>query len=158
MPIRECLRDAEQNNMNGVAVVVRKGTWMAGPGLFFSEGFEVCDTAPPDFKLLVKKTAGSAANPSFANDWEGKLQKYSKGLYIFTSDQCPYTHKAIVEIGETAEKEFGFRPEIIELKTAKDAREAPCPFGTFCMILNGRLIADHPISRTRFRNIMKSEN
>jgi hypothetical protein len=29
------------------------------------------------------------------------------------------------------------------------------PYGIFSVVLNGRLVADHPISSTRFRNIMK---
>jgi hypothetical protein len=28
-------------------------------------------------------------------------------------------------------------------------------FGTFCIIKNGRVISHHPISNTRFENIMK---
>jgi hypothetical protein len=45
--------------------------------------------------------------------------------------------------------------QFVEFKKSEQARESPCPFGTFCLIYNGKIIADHPISRTRFKNIMK---
>ncbi|MBN1338492.1 MAG: YoaP domain-containing protein, partial [Bacteroidales bacterium] len=157
MLLQECLADAAENKMNGVALVVRKGTWMAGRNLFIKEGFEVCDTAPPDFELLVKKIKTSVKSPSFNYNWKGKAEQYSKGLYIITSDQCPYTPKAILDIRETAVKEYGIPPRVVHLKSAAEAQEAPCPFGTFCIILNGKVVADHPISATRFRNIMNKE-
>jgi hypothetical protein len=29
----------------------------------------------------------------------------------------------------------------------------PCPFGVFCILYKGKIIAHHPISNTRFINI-----
>ncbi len=52
--VQECLKDAQKEKMYGVAVVTRKDTWMVGKELFLKNGFEVVDTAPPDFELLVK--------------------------------------------------------------------------------------------------------
>jgi len=54
--LAECLKDANTANKHGVAVVTRKGAFMAGKDLFVKHGFEVVDTAPPDFELLVKKS------------------------------------------------------------------------------------------------------
>jgi len=42
-----------------------------------------------------------------------------------------------------------------ELRTCKQAQSAPSPYGIFNIVYDGRLIADHPISKTRFRNIIK---
>jgi hypothetical protein len=151
----ECVNDAKNENMHGAAVVTRKGTWMAGKELFVKNGFEMADNAPPDFELLVKKINKNAPSPKFKGDWEKRLEKYDKGLVIFTSDQCPYTAKAVKEISETAEENYSIKPGIIELKKSRDARDkSPCAFGTFCMAYNGKLIAEHPISKTRFKNIM----
>jgi hypothetical protein len=157
--LEECLQDAKKENMHGVAVVTRKSTWMAGKELFVKNGFDAADKAPPDFELLVKKINKNAPSPKFKGDWEKRLGKYEKGLIIITSDQCPYTAKAVKEIGETAEEVFGIKPNIIELKDSREAQNNnPCAFGTFCMVYNGKLIAEHPISKTRFKNIMNKKN
>jgi N-acetylglutamate synthase-like GNAT family acetyltransferase len=155
--VEECLKDARKQRMHGVAVVTRKGTWMAGKELFFKNGFEVADTAPPDFELLVKKFKKSAPSPRFKGDWGKRLDKYGKDLNIIRSDQCPYVAKSVREILETAEKTYGIRPRVIELKNSKQAQNAPSPFGIFNIVLNGKLVADHPISNTRFVNIMQKE-
>jgi L-amino acid N-acyltransferase YncA len=155
--LKECLKDAQKNKMYGVAVVTRKGTWMAGKELFLKNGFEIVDQAPPDFELLVKKFKKDSPSPEFKGDWGKKLSKYKKGLTIILSDQCPYTSKAVKEITETAQKEYSLKPKIVELKNAKDAQNAPSAFAIFSIIYNGKLVADHPISNTRFKNIMNKE-
>jgi YoaP-like protein len=150
----ECLKDAKKENLHGVAVVTRKGPFMAGEELFVKNGFEGVDTAPPDFELLVKKFNKNAPTPKFRGDWERKLSKYNKGLTIIRADQCPYTVKNVREISETAEKVYGMEPNIINLNNCHEAQSSPCAFGTFCIVYNGKVVACHPISKTRFANIM----
>jgi len=155
--VNECLEDARKENMHGVAVVTREGPFMAGKGLFVKKGFNVVDSAPPDFELLVKKFSQDAPTPEFRGDWEKRLKQYSSGLIIFQSDQCPYLAKCIPEISEVAEKVYGIKPKIIELISCQDAQNSPCAFGSFCIVYDGRVVAEHPISKTRFRNIMNKE-
>jgi N-acetylglutamate synthase-like GNAT family acetyltransferase len=91
--IEECLQDAKKEKMNGVAVVTRKGPWLAKKELFLKNGFELVDKAPPDFELLVKKIKENVHSPKFRGDWRERLNQYSKGLTIIRSDQCPYLEK-----------------------------------------------------------------
>jgi GNAT superfamily N-acetyltransferase len=152
--LNDCLKDAKKENLHGVAIVTRKGSFMVGKEFLIKHGFEVVDNAPPDFELLVKKFNENSPTPTFKGNWEEKQSKYAKGLTIIRADQCPYTVKNVNEICETAEKEFGIKPKVITLKNYAEARESPCPFGIFCIIYNGKMIAEHPISNKRFMNIM----
>jgi GNAT superfamily N-acetyltransferase len=152
--LNECIADARKENMHGVAVVTRDGTWMAKKELFLKNGFTVVDTAPPDFQLLALRFDGAAPLPKFAGEWEKKIAPYHEGLSILWSAQCPPLAKAVREIGETAEKVYGIRPRIVELNDSKAAQASPCPFGTFCIIYDGRIVAHTPVSNTRFKNIM----
>jgi len=154
--LEECSKDARKEAMHGVAVVTRKGTWMAGKEVFLKNGFGVTDAAPPDFELLVKKFA-EVPSPRFKGDWEKSLSQYGSGLTIIRSDQCPYVAKSVTEISETAEQKYGIKPRIIDLKNCRDAQNTPSAYGIFSIIHNGRLFADHPISNKRFTNIMDKE-
>jgi len=153
--LNECIKDAKMGNKLGVAIVTRKGAFMVGKELLIKHGFEVVDQAPPDFELLVKKFNENSPTPTFKGNWQEKQSKYDKGLTIIRADQCPYTVKNVNEICESAERELGIKPKVITLKNYAEAQESPCPFGTFCIIYNGKLIAEHPISNKRFMNIMK---
>ena len=150
----ECIKDARKGNMHGVAVVTRKGPFMAGKELFVKNGFEVVENAPPDFELLVKKIKEDAPTPKFKAGMEKKLSSYGKGLTIIRADQCPYSVKNVKAIVETAEKELGIKVNLVNLKNCKEAQGTPRGFGTFCIIYDGEVIADNPISNTRFINIM----
>jgi hypothetical protein len=138
--------------MKGVAVVTRKGPFMAKNDIFLKKGFEPVDKAKPDFELLALKFDNKAANPKFK---QFDTSPYKEGLTIIRSPQCPYSVKNVDAIMKTAEK-LGLKPRLIDLQDAESAQQTPCAFGTFCIIYNGKVLSHHPISNTRFENIMKT--
>lgn len=152
--IEECIKDAKKGKMQGVAVVTRKGAFMAKKDIFLKKGFVVVDEAKPDFELLVLKFDQSAADPQFKN-MEESLKNYEKGLFIFRSVQCPYAEKNVNSIIKTAQNKFKIKADLIDLQDAKAVQQVPCAFGIFCIIYNGEIISHHPINNTRFENIMK---
>ncbi len=155
--IDECTKDAIKEKMQGVAVVTRKGAWMVGKEIFLKKGFEVVDTAPPDFELLVKKFKKDAPLPKFKGDWEKVLKKYPKGLTIFWSDQCPYIAKSMKEIKKMIKEKYKIKARIIEIESHDQAQNTPSPYAVFSLIFDGKLHAFHPISSKRFMNIMDKE-
>jgi GNAT superfamily N-acetyltransferase len=155
--LETCIEDARQDHMKGVAVVTRKGSWMAGKELFVKNNFQPVDNYPPDFELMVLKFDVQTPSPGFRTFPKEKMKKYNLGLWILTSDQCPYTEKAVREISETAKEVYKIKTNIVELKSYNEAQECPSAFGTFCMVYNGKVIADHPVSNTRFKNIINGK-
>jgi hypothetical protein len=153
--IDACIADAKQAHMHGVAVVTRKGPFMAGRDIFVKKGFSVTDTAAPDFELLALKFDRDAPDPKFKSSLAKSRENYTEGLTILRSPQCPYTEKNVKAIIETARSRFGMSPRLIDLEDAAAVQESPCAFGTFCILYNGEVISDHPISNGRFENIMK---
>jgi predicted GNAT family acetyltransferase len=154
--IEECIKDAKKANMQGVAVVTRKGPFMAKKDIFLKKGFVLVDEAKPDFELLVLKFNQKTANPKFKN-MSLNLDKYAKGLTIIRSSQCPYSVKNVDAILETARNKLKIETNLIDLEDSNSAQHTPCAFGTFCIIYNGEVISHHPISNTRFENIMKNK-
>jgi hypothetical protein len=148
----ECIKEAKAGKMKGVAVVTRKGSFMAKRDIFIKNGFESVDTAGPDFELLTLKFDAKSKNPCFR-----KLspRDFPDGLTVFRSAQCPYSVKNVDAIMKTAEK-MNIKAKLIDMKDAKSAQNAPCAFGTFCIVKDGKVISHHPISNTRFENIMKA--
>lgn len=150
--IQECINEAKAQKMSGVAVVTRKGSFMAKRDIFIKNGFESVDDVKPDFELLALKFSKDAKTPSFK---EISTEKYQNGLTILRSAQCPYSVKNVDSIMETARK-MKIPVNLVELKDAGSVQQTPCAFGTFCIIKDGKVLSHHPISNTRFENIMKS--
>jgi hypothetical protein len=155
--IDECIKDAKKNDMLGVAVVTRKGSFMADKDIFIKKDFKVVDSVEPDFELLVKKFDEKSKNPKFKSNMNDNLKKYQRGLYIIRSPQCPYTEKNVNAILESAKNQFNIEPNLVDLKDSDGVQNIPCGFGTFSIIYNGEVISHHPISNTRFENIMKKK-
>ena len=125
---------------------------MASSDIFLGCGFECVDTAPPSFELLAKKLR-KAPSPKFKTGWDPTLRKYRSGLTIIKSDQCPCVAKSTDDILQAC-RTLRIRPKVVQLKTGSQARQAPSAYGIFNIIHDGKVVADHPISATRFRNIM----
>lgn len=151
--LNDCIKDAEKQSLNGVAVLVSNDAFMAKSALFRKNGFTVADNAKPGFELLVKQF-GDAPLPKF-NDWQSSLKTF-QGLQIVYTKQCPWVARFVSEL-ESYTKEKGLKLTITELKTPAEAQAAPSPYTTFNLINNGKLLADHYISMTRFNNILKKE-
>jgi hypothetical protein len=148
--IDACIKEAEGLNMNGVAVVTRKGSFMANKDIFLKKGFISADSVKPDFELLVLKFKKTAADPKFKIS---SPDKYGKDLTIFRSAQCPYSVKNVDAILATARK-LNIKANLVEIKDSESAHQTPSAFGTFCIIYNNEVISHHPISNTRFENII----
>jgi N-acetylglutamate synthase-like GNAT family acetyltransferase len=154
--IDECIKEAKEANMYGVAVVTRKGSFMAKKDIFLKKGFILVDKAEPDFQLLVLKFNQKAVNPKF-KDLKRNLEKYKEGLFILRSVQCPYTEKNVNAILQSAGDKFNLKANLINLTDEIAVQNSPCAFGSFCLIYNGEILSCHPISNTRFENIMKKK-
>ena len=155
--IDECIEDAKKAKMHGVAVVTRKGPFMARNDIFLKKGFQVVDSAKPDFDLLAMKFDAKSKDPTFKSNMTDNLKKWSKGLTVTRSAQCPYTEKNVNAILDSAKNKFGLKTNLVDLKNSDAVQRSPCAFGTFCIIHDGEIISHHPISNTRFENIMKKK-
>jgi len=150
----ESVQEAKVQGKLGVAVVTRKGSFMAKKDIFLKKGFSIVDKAKPDFELLVLKFDESEQDPSFKHEVLTDLSKYQDGLTIMRSVQCPYTEKNVNAMLETAKTKFQLKTTLIDINDVKTAQQTPCAFGTFCLIYEGKVISHHPISNGRFENIM----
>jgi predicted metalloendopeptidase len=67
-----------------------------------------------------------------------------------------YHPKSLDELKTTARKK-GFDLKITVLETPEMAQRAPSGYGVYNLLYNGKVLADHYISNTRFANILEKE-
>jgi ribosomal protein S18 acetylase RimI-like enzyme len=150
--VEECIKDAKEQGKAGVAVIASEGPFMAKKDLFLKNGFREVQ-ALGVFSLLVKQLR-KAPEPKF-KDCESKLRSY-EGLNIVYSNQCPWVARFMSELSETIKKK-GLKIDVVELKTPEQAQAAPSIYAVFNLVNDGKLLADHYISNTRFLNILNKE-
>jgi len=140
--LEHCLNDAK--GMYGVAVVTSGGTWLPRAKLFIKHGFEKVDSMSPDFELFAKRFSDDAPLPKFNAISKGKLEEYAHGITVFKSSQCPYVFDSVKEITETAKK-VNLPVQIKDIKNYKEAQNGVHPYGTFCILLDGKVLTYRPI-------------
>jgi ribosomal protein S18 acetylase RimI-like enzyme len=133
--LNECIREAEQSGMNGVAIATTPGNWLVGKKLFQRHGFELVDQAPPAFELMAKKFR-DVPSPQFSGNWDQKMERCGDGFTVFRSDQCPYLEDAVKLLVNTAHEQ-NIPYKVVELTNAAEVREkAPSAYGAFGVVYN----------------------
>lgn len=150
--IRHCLEEAREKGLHGAATIASTGSWLSGPDLFEKNGFSAVDKKGR-FLLMAKKISG-ADDPTF-RDWEKEAARY-KGLHLVYAPQCPLFAKSLDEMAVTAKKK-GYNLNVTVLDTPEKAQKGPSGYGVYSLIFDGRILADHYISNTRFGNILEKE-
>ncbi len=144
---------AKEAGYSGLCSICSKGAWMADAELFQKLGFTNIEQKDR-FDLLCKTWDTKDPVPKFRN-WENERQNYT-GWHLVYADQCPWHEKAVEAMWNTAQ-DFGIELKLTCLDSAEAAQRAPSGFGVFSLMHDGKLLEDHYLSATRFRNILKKE-
>ncbi|MED3803953.1 GNAT family N-acetyltransferase [Lysinibacillus xylanilyticus] len=144
--INKCTEDAKKQAKKGVVVISNsKTSWVPSKEIFLKNDFQLIDTAPYDFELLVYPLSYEAEQPYFPNDWVDRLKKFNN-LTILRSFQCPYVEIATENIITGANK-LNIPVELIDLKDREELMElSPTPYGIFSVIYKGQLLTFHRLT------------
>jgi len=150
--VRACVEEARKAGATGVAAMTSDGPWMVGKQVFVECGFEEVARAGR-FELVARRLRPGPA-PRFRG--VSKRPAGRRGLEVVFSTQCPMLPKSVHDLSEIAAG-LGLKLKVTQLKSAHEAQAAPSHYGVFSLLWNGRLLADHYVSGTRFRNILRHE-
>ena len=106
------------------------------------------------FELMSKKRNTKVSDPKLI-DWTVQQKKY-KGWHLLYADQCPW-HEKSVEAMLNVAMDFGIDLKVNKINTVQEAKSAPSGYGVFSLLHDGKLLEDHYLSATRFKNIVKAE-
>ena len=151
--LEDAEKEAKAKGLDGLCVITSTGGWLANKSLFEKNGFEQIEVKDR-FELLSKTWNSNTKKPKFHN-WTNQQKKY-KGWHLLYADQCPWHEKSVAAILNVA-MDYGVDLKVSKINTVEEAKMAPSGFGVFNLLRDGRLIEDHYLSATRFRNILKNE-
>ncbi|MBT8271227.1 MAG: GNAT family N-acetyltransferase [Bacteroidia bacterium] len=151
--LKACEAEAREDKRSGICSMTSTGVWMADHKLF--EKNDYLQAAEKDrFKLMYKPFGLESKPPEFL-DWKANLGKY-QGWQLFYADQCPWHEKSVNDLRQAAAR-HNVDLQINKLTSPADILNVPSGFGTYALVHDGELLADHYISKTRFENILKKE-
>ncbi len=136
----------------GLCVLNSNGPWMANSSVFLKNGFTHIESKDR-FDLNVKYFNESKSKAKIL-DFVAKQKDYPN-WHLLYSDQCPWHDKSAKDLLSYS-NEIGIKLEVTKIDYL-EAQNGPSGFGTFSLLYNGKLLADHYISKTRFISIVKKE-
>jgi len=138
--LNECIKDVKNQKMDGIAVVssTKVKPFLTDKNFYLHEGFEMVDSAPPYFELLVSKFNKKAKNPKFTEKAKKGICDNKKGFTFIYSNQCPFMEEWVGLLSNVAKKKT-IPYEIKKLKSYKEAQQIGSPFGTLGIYYNGEL-------------------
>ncbi|NDV46923.1 GNAT family N-acetyltransferase [Paludibacter sp. 221] len=140
--LQAALDDAEKMGKNGLVTVAgtSKFHFMSDTKWLQRQGFEICETLPYGFSLLVKKIKKDAENPKFNKSVVSGECENKTGITVYYSNRCPFSEFHVRNsLVETAEKR-NIPLTVIKLETLEDALNAPSPATIFSLFYNGKFV------------------
>lgn len=153
--LNECRTDAREKGKDGLVVLSskKKKPYLSDPKFLKYQGFTVGDTAEPFFELLYLPFKQPAITPKF-KEWAKKGVIRQAGVVLYYSNQCPHVDKYVPLIEEAALKN-GIEFYSFKLKTVQEAQQAPCPFTTYSMFINGKFETNEILTEKKFLKILE---
>lgn len=139
---KQLLESCEADAENGVVVIssAKKRPFMADKKFFEKYDYEVCDTAPPYFELLVKRTNPDAPLPRFAGSAKKPACEDNGGFVVFFTPQCPYNDYYVNVAEAEVAGRHGVPFEAHPVTTREAARNAPTAFPLHSVFYRGSLL------------------
>lgn len=150
----ECIEDAKEKGKDGLVVLssAKKKPFLSDPKYLAHKGFKVCDTAEPFFELLYLPFDENAAIPKFKPcAKEGTNDE--TGVVLYYTNQCPHTDK-YAPIIEKAAEENGIAFKSIKIDTVEAAQNAPSPFTTYSLFIDGQFETNEILTEKKFLKIL----
>jgi ribosomal protein S18 acetylase RimI-like enzyme len=131
--LNECINDAKKQKMDGIAVVssTKVKPFLTDKKYYEYHGFEVVDSAPPYFELLVLKFNKNAKNP-----------------------ECPFMEEHVNLLSNIC-KNKKIPCEVIHLKDYKEAQTKGSPFGTLGIYYNGEFKTHELMPEKKFEKFIE---
>lgn len=151
--LESCIKDAKEKGKEGLVILSsqKKMPFLSDPKYLKYRGFKVCDTAAPYFELLYLPFSEGAEMPKFRPQAKtGEIPE--RGFVLYYTHQCPHTVKYAPIIADLA-RSHGFDVRVHHLTSAEMAQNAPTPFTTYSIYLEGKFITNEILSEKRFEKL-----
>ena len=154
--LNECIKDAKTKKMDGIAVVssVKVKPFLTDKKFYLKHSFEIIDSAPPYFELLVFKFNKNAKNPQFTDNAKNGTCLNKKGFTFIYSNQCPFMEEYVGLLSNIAKnKKIPF--EIKKLDSYKEAQKIGSAFGTLGIYYNNEFKTHELMSEKKFEKFIE---
>ena len=153
--LEECIKDSKDKDGIVLLTSDKKRPYLSDKKFFLNQGFEICDTAPPYFELLVYKNNPNSISPTFNEFAKNNSCNNKNGLTVYYSNQCPYTeyytNTVLKELAEKADIPI----KIIKITSRQEAMDIPSACSIYSVFFSGKFITNDIFSENKFLKFLQ---
>lgn len=140
--LHQTIDDAVKQKKDGLVTVVgtKKYHFMSDTNWLLRQGFEIRESIPSGFSLLVKDIKGQGAKPSFNDSVKTGECPDKEGIVVYYSNRCPYSEYHVKNSLVETTKNRNLPLKIIKLETMEQAQSSPSPATIFSLFYNGKFV------------------
>jgi len=148
-----CEKDSSEKNGVIIIVAKKKRPFLADKAFFLKQGYEVCDSANPDFELLVKRFKPDAVLPRFRQEAKEGMPSDIKGIDIFYTHQCPY-NPVYIQLIKPVIMESDIPIRTHQIRTKEEAQIHFCPVTSYSVFVNGQYYTNAVLTVPKLRELV----
>ncbi|WP_166241840.1 GNAT family N-acetyltransferase [Paenibacillus turpanensis] len=151
----QCMENAKEKHGLVILTSAKKKPYLSDKAYLVKHGFEVCDTAPPYFELMVKRFNSSAPDPVFRASAKQGIPGGKEGLVVYYTNQCPFTDYYANDELEEIGQELGVPVERVRLTSREEAQNAPSAWATYSAFYNGKFLTHEILNKKKAATLLQ---
>ncbi len=140
--LQHAIDEAMEKRRVGLVTVVgtKKYNFMSDTKWLMGQGFEICETTPAGFALLVKYLRSTETPPAFNESAKTGECPEKNGYAAYYSNRCPYSAYHVENTLMETVKKRDLVLTTVKLDTMDKARSAPSPATIFSLFKDGKFV------------------
>lgn len=140
--LQKTIDDAKGQGKEGLVTVVgtKKYHFMSDTNWLLRQGFEICESIPSGFSLLVKHLTEKGTKPVFNDSVRTGECPDKEGIVVYYSNRCPYSEYHVKNSLVETTKKRNLPLKIIKIETMEQAQSSPTPATIFSLFYKGKFV------------------
>ncbi|SCY76136.1 N-acetyltransferase [Alkaliphilus peptidifermentans] len=140
--LQQAIDDATEQGKDGLVTIAgaKKYHFMSDEKWLLRQGFEVCETTPSGFSLMVKFINLNGKTPVFNESVKTGECIEKTGYVAYYSNRCPYSEYHVKNSLIEATTKRNLPLKIVKLESMEQAQSAPSPATIFSLFYKGKFI------------------
>ena len=140
--LQQAIHDATQQGKAGLVTIAgtKKYHFMSDTSWLLRQGFEICESLPSGFSLLVKYINRQNQQPIFHESVKTGECPEKSGYVVYYSNRCPYSEYHVRSSLSEVIAKRDLPLKIVKLGSMEEAQSAPSPATIFSLFYNGKFI------------------
>lgn len=136
------MEDARLQGKHGLVTVVgtKKFHFMSDTKWLLDQGFELSDTTPSGFSLLVMNLVKHNSVVAFKDCVKSGECPDKNGIVVYYTNRCPFCEYYVKEVLVETVSKRKLALSIIKLDSMEDAQSAPTPATIFSLFKDGKFV------------------